>query len=373
MPKPLKILLILIVITLTVIGLFISNNAYAETISTVYPNTVSTPKVNYSFCIVSNCSSGYLKWSVDKYSKNVGSSTWTFLGSGASSEDNYIYNGVYGSSDVSPATTTLNKDVRLDFKNGANGYNTLASTTVYMQWINGVLFLNQISGVSTLPPTNTRIISVSPENNVNIVPLTQSSTTKYAPFDIDLLEYYNSASTSSISYITTTLTNKDIPAFTYTKTLLDFATGTATTSYTVYEQVPFGLYDYTIRLFDINLDVIDATTTTNIQFGSTTLPSITFEDIYGSTTTQIYTATEQSIISYINLINLLKTKAPFGYFYIVRDSLSNINTNGTSTVNIVIPAHLKTYFFNPIDLGLSGILWFYFIIFFYKRLKHITI
>jgi hypothetical protein len=95
--------------------------------------------------------------------------------------------------------------------------------------------------------------------------------------------------------------------------------------------------------------------------------------IYGATSTQVYTATQQSVISYINLINLLKTKAPFGYFYIIKDSLSNINTNGTSTVNIIIPAHLKTYFFNPIDIGIAGILWFYFIVFFYKRLKHITI
>lgn len=229
-------------------------------------------------------------------------------------------------------------------------------------------------GDPNIPPNyDTRIISVSPESNVNIVPFTQSSTTKYAPFDIDLLEYYNNVSTSTIAYITTTLSNKDIPTFTYTKTVLDVATGTATTSYSIYNQVPFGLYDYTIRLFDSNLDVIDSTTTTNIQFGSTTLPSITFEDIYGATSTQVFTATEQSVIAYINLINLLKTKAPFGYFYIVKNSLANLNTTSTSTVNIVIPAHLKTYFFSPIDFGIAGILWFYFIIFFYKRLKHITI
>lgn len=229
------------------------------------------------------------------------------------------------------------------------------------------------NGTFAPPNTTTRIISVSPESNVTIVPFTQSSTTKYAPFDIDLLEYYNNVSTSTIAYITTILSNKDIPAFTYTKTVLDVATGTATTSYSIYNQVPFGLYDYTIRLFDSNLDVIDSTTTTNIQFGSTTLPSITFEDIYGATSTQVFTATEQSVISYINLINLLKTKAPFGYFYIVKNSLSNLNTTSTSTVNIVIPSHLKTYFFTPFDLAFSGILWFYFIVFFYKRLKHITI
>lgn len=223
------------------------------------------------------------------------------------------------------------------------------------------------------PNSNTRIISVEPENNVNIIPFTQSSTTKYAPFDIDLLEYYNNTSTSTIEYITTILTNKNIPSFTYTKVLFDVATGTATTSYTIYNEVPFGIYDYTIRLFDSNLDLIDATTTTNIQFGSTTLPSITFQDIYGATSTQVYTQVEQSVLSYYNLINLLKTKAPFGYFYVIKDSLSNINTGATSTVNIIIPTHLKTYFFSPFDLAFSGVLWFYFVVFFYKRLKHLTI
>ena len=227
---------------------------------------------------------------------------------------------------------------------------------------------------SGIPPnTTTRIISVMPENNETIVPFTQSSTTKYAPFDIDLLEYYNNTSTSTISYITTTLINKNIPAFTYTSTLLDIATGTATTSYSIYDKVPFGLYDYTIRLFDSNLDIIDSTTTTNIQFGSTTLPSTTFEDIYGATSTDVYTATQKSIYSYLNFITLLKTKVPFGYFYVIKDALSGINTTSTSTFNIIIPAHLKIYFFNPFDLAFSGILWFYFITFFYKRIKHIDI
>lgn len=83
--------------------------------------------------------------------------------------------------------------------------------------------------------------------------------------------------------------------------------------------------------------------------------------------------TSSAISNYNQFIDLMKTKAPMGYFFVIKDNLGGINASSTPVFNITIPTHIKTVFFNPFDLGISTILWFYYAVFFYKRLKHITV
>ena len=83
--------------------------------------------------------------------------------------------------------------------------------------------------------------------------------------------------------------------------------------------------------------------------------------------------TQDSINSYYNFIALIQTKAPVGYFTMVKNNITGLNSTSTPAFTIVIPIHLKTYFFNPFDTGIAGILWLFFAINFYKRLKHITV
>ena len=72
-------------------------------------------------------------------------------------------------------------------------------------------------------------------------------------------------------------------------------------------------------------------------------------------------------------VELIKTKPPVGYFYVVKNNLDNLNSTTTSAFNVTIPAHIKDYLFTPFDVGIGGILWFFFAMNFYKRLKHITV
>jgi hypothetical protein len=83
--------------------------------------------------------------------------------------------------------------------------------------------------------------------------------------------------------------------------------------------------------------------------------------------------TQDALDSWGTLQNTLQTKAPFGYFYSVKDAVSGLSATSTPTFSLVIPHHLKVYIFDPFDIGIGAILWFFFIFHFYKRLKDITI
>lgn len=83
--------------------------------------------------------------------------------------------------------------------------------------------------------------------------------------------------------------------------------------------------------------------------------------------------TQNALDSWTSLKTTLETKAPFGYFYSVKNAVGGLSATSTPSFSLTIPAHLKTYFFDPFDTGIAGILWFFFIFHFYKRLKHIQI
>lgn len=87
----------------------------------------------------------------------------------------------------------------------------------------------------------------------------------------------------------------------------------------------------------------------------------------------LFYPTQNALDSWTTLKTTLETKAPIGYFYSVKNAVVGLSATSTPSFNIVIPAHLKTYFFDPFDTGVAGILWLFFIFHFYKRLKHIQI
>lgn len=82
---------------------------------------------------------------------------------------------------------------------------------------------------------------------------------------------------------------------------------------------------------------------------------------------------QDAINSYYNFVTVVQTKAPVGYYTVVRNNLGNLNSSSTKAFNITIPKQLKNTIFDPIDVGIASILWFFFIIHFYKRLKTITV
>jgi hypothetical protein len=82
---------------------------------------------------------------------------------------------------------------------------------------------------------------------------------------------------------------------------------------------------------------------------------------------------QQAFNNFNSFVDLIKTKPPVGYFYVVKNNLNNLTSTSTSAFTVTIPNHIKEYLFTPFDVGIGGILWFFFAINFYKRLKHITV
>lgn len=83
--------------------------------------------------------------------------------------------------------------------------------------------------------------------------------------------------------------------------------------------------------------------------------------------------TQDALDSWTSLKTTLETKAPIGYFYSVKNAVGGLSATSTPSFSLTIPSHLKQYFFDPFDTGIAGILWFFFIFHFYKRLKNIQI
>jgi hypothetical protein len=84
--------------------------------------------------------------------------------------------------------------------------------------------------------------------------------------------------------------------------------------------------------------------------------------------------TQEVIDNWNSLLITIQSKAPIGYFFMIRDNLSGLSATSTpQAFSVVIPSSIKKYIFNPFDIGISAILWFFFIFNFYKRLKTITI
>lgn len=87
----------------------------------------------------------------------------------------------------------------------------------------------------------------------------------------------------------------------------------------------------------------------------------------------LFYPTREALDQYNSFIALLQSKAPIGYFYNLRYSIGGISASSTPAFAITLPAHIKSTILNPFDIGIASIIWFWFAMNFYKRLKHITI
>lgn len=77
--------------------------------------------------------------------------------------------------------------------------------------------------------------------------------------------------------------------------------------------------------------------------------------------------------SYINLLDVINTKPPIGYFTIAKNALLGLDASSTPAVTVTIPTGIKDNIFHPLDVGISSIFWFFVLLQFYKRLTTVTI
>lgn len=145
---------------------------------------------------------------------------------------------------------------------------------------------------------------------------------------------------------------------------------------------PFGEYDTRYStLLDATTTTLIASTTDAFNISSSTIAEYpeyeceitSLTGCFKNAIVWAFYPSQQTIGRYYALMELIQKKPPIGYFYITKNSISNLSASSTSAFSITIPKHLKDYIFSPIDTGIAGLIWVFFIFAFYKRLKHLQI
>lgn len=269
----------------------------------------------------------------------------------------------------------------------ANRYNHTESEEIAY---GTAVIVNGIFQGETIPSTLTRIDS-----------FTYSTTTQ----KFNIQGYFNATSTTDRDYLSVTSYNNI-----YGVQLLYSLNAYATSTRNFNIDIPFVIYTTnntgtSTAPINNNTDVIaDISRIDGINYTITTLASSTLS-FTASTTGSVpleniddilnYPEQECSITNVIGCIKnafiwafwptkgsftqfsvftgVLESKAPTGYFYVVRDNLLGISTSTTPTFNIVIPTWLKNTFFDPIDTSVAGLLWFGYLVWLYKRFKIIQL
>jgi hypothetical protein len=231
----------------------------------------------------------------------------------------------------------------------------------------------------------------------NITGYWQSTTTPYISQRLSFWQYSDTLGRESFEEITATTTG----VFNFSFPFLDPYSWTATTSTTtaaIYNSFTLNAsldqYDETNYVFPYGGTVItnlDATTTTISSVDNYNAIDFTlnprqlalypeYECSISSLTGCFKNAliwtfypTQSTLDNWGSLKTKIETKAPIGYFFLVKNNINGLSATSTKAFDIVIPRSLKNYIFIPFDTSIAAILWFFFIFNFYKRLKHITI
>jgi len=84
----------------------------------------------------------------------------------------------------------------------------------------------------------------------------------------------------------------------------------------------------------------------------------------------------ETLANFTDLKGSIENKPPFGYFNIIKDSISDISTTSSATTSldtITIPTPIQNLIFTPIKIGLGGLIWFAGIVYLFIRIKHIQL
>lgn len=267
------------------------------------------------------------------------------------------------------------------------------STCYLFSYRNGVLYGN-IEGVQNY---SSRIDSISVSTSTNTVNLTGywNATTTSGVYE--QLEFYQintilgqedyftiNATTSGAFNIDFDYRNVVTP---YTGTTTKPITANTTFYANLYQKNaayynPFGEYDTRYStLLDATTTTLISSTTDAFNISSSTISEYpeyeceitSLTGCFKNAIVWAFYPSQQTIGRYYALMELIQKKPPIGYFYITKNAISDLSASSTSAFSITIPKHLKDYIFSPIDTGIAGLIWVFFIFAFYKRLKHLQI
>jgi len=241
-------------------------------------------------------------------------------------------------------------------------------------------------------PANTRthIVSIIPASGTTTASTTAigaevyvnsndlSSTTAYDPqIQMTLTSPDNG---TSITYFfpsaSTPITTPGDQIFNATSTLQD-GLYNVTTLLTV---APFGdfpgqTYDSTTTNFIVNQSAFLALQSSQYGIATTTCSVSNIAGCFQNALVYLFWPNSSAIASYTTFQALIYQKPPVGYFTLIQNALNGV-TATSSTSSIPWSSGTVSFggsVFGTLRLGIAGILWFFFLIEFWHRLRNITI
>lgn len=86
----------------------------------------------------------------------------------------------------------------------------------------------------------------------------------------------------------------------------------------------------------------------------------------------LFMPSQNSLTNFSNLGNMIKTKAPIGYFYLIQTSFNSLSTS-TEAFSLGDLGVVSTYVFTPFRTGISFILWVLFGVWLFNRIKNFNL
>ena len=238
--------------------------------------------------------------------------------------------------------------------------------------------------------TSTHIVRIIPENGTTTASTTAigaevyinsndlSSTTAYNPQiqmtltspdnGTNLTFYFPSAAGS--------ITTAGDQTFSATTTLQD-GLYNVTTLLTVppFGQFPGQAYDSTTTSFIVNESTFLALQSSQYGIATTTCNVSNIAGCFQNALVYLFWPNASAIASYSTFQALIYQKPPVGYFSLVQNALNGV-TSTSSTSSIPWSSGTLSYggsVFSSLRLGIAGILWFFFLIEFWHRIRNIKI
>jgi len=394
-------------------GTTYSTSAFSDDVVAHYPNsylclnTTSNPVINsiafkpvsggsYYFVALpyasTNCTGGTIRYDYVELHSVTGGTTYTANASTQSS-GTLANNAVIG---VSHSDPTIHS-IAFILANGLGGTPTFegAASQPFM-----VVSSDLVPDTTGIPPT-TDITAITPQLTD---PFTQTATTtvSYYITAADL-----AAGTTTLSYVITTQDSigynpaqiGTIVATSSGSHTNTFYMGTGQAAWSAFytltgvagEDPNIGaFYSIATSTFWVNgtstlLNITTATstgTTTNglslQQCKSTSLVDFSyFACVIGNRFSDVFQwlfiPPQGSLNEYQNMKTTVETKAPFGYFFLIKNAISGVNASSTSTFTLTLDQGVLAGIITPIRTALSWILLMGFGFWFYMRMKHLDI
>jgi len=267
----------------------------------------------------------------------------------------------------------------------APGNNTLEG---YIDQIS--FYADSLGNISYPVSGSTRILNIIPDNGTTTASTTEigatvyinsndlSSTTAYDP-QIQMTLTSPDNGTSRTFYFPSAaepITTAGDQTFSATTTLQD-GLYNITTALTVppFGQFPGQTYDSTTTNFIVNQSAYLALQSSQYGIATTTCSVSNIAGCFQNALVYLFWPNASAIASYSTFQALIYQKPPVGYFSLVQNALNGV-TSTSSTSSIPWSSGTLSYggsVFSSLRLGIAGILWFFFLIEFWHRIRNIKI